>query len=95
MKETDFKSKKIVRTSAGLRDALFDVIESVRNGEVDATQAKAVAFLAKEICSTVHLEIEVAKLRTEYPADIKLTLPGTLRLGEPESVDETPKLRKV
>lgn len=77
--------KKIGRTSAGLRDALFDVIEKVKSGDIDAESAYAVAALADSICKTVHLEIAVAKLRTEYPSDIKLVIPGPLVLGEPDA----------
>lgn len=76
------KSKsKIERTSAGLRDALFDAIEKVRDGEMMAEDAKAISGLAAQVCSTVSLEIEVAKLRTEYPADAKLIVPSPLPLG--------------
>lgn len=76
--------KPIARTSAGLRDALFDAIEKVRDGDMVAEDAKAVAGLAAQICNTVQLEIQVAKLRTEYPADSKLVLPSALALGIPD-----------
>jgi hypothetical protein len=76
------KVGKILRTSAGLRESLFTTIEKVRDGEMDATQAKAIAILAQQICATVELEIMVAKLRTDYPSDTKLTIPGQLLLGD-------------
>lgn len=72
---------KIERTSAGLRDALFQAIEDLREGSIEAAEGKAIASLAKEICSTVQLEMQVAKLRTEYPADTKLVIPSPLKLG--------------
>lgn len=72
---------KIERTSAGLRDALFDAIEKVRDGDMAPEDAKAISGLASQICSTVNLEIAVAKLRTEYPADAKLIIPAPLPLG--------------
>jgi hypothetical protein len=75
------KPTKIERTSAGLRDALFDAIEKLRSGDIEAQDAKALAALSHQICATVSLEIEVAKLRTEYPADTKLSLPAALPLG--------------
>lgn len=84
------RPKAIQRTSAGLRDALFDAIEKVRDGELDSDQAKAIGNLAGQICNTVSLEIEVAKLRTEYPADTKLVLPAPLPLGEP-TIAEKPE----
>lgn len=77
-------NKKIGRTSAGLRDALFDAIEKVRDGDMMAEDAKAISGLAAQICNTVQLEISVAKLRTEYPADTKLLLPTALELGPAE-----------
>lgn len=76
--------RKIERTSAGLREALFDAIEKVRDGEMMAEDAKAISGLASQVCNTVDLEIQVAKLRTEYPADTKLVLPAALPLGPPE-----------
>jgi hypothetical protein len=76
--------KKIQRTSAGLRDALFDAMESLRDGDMDFNDARALASLAREICNSVQLEIEVAKLRTQYPADTKLIVPAPLPLGPPD-----------
>lgn len=72
---------KIERTSAGLRDALFSAIENLRDGDMDAETASAIAKMSREICQTVSLEIEVAKLRTQYPADAKLIVPAPLPLG--------------
>ncbi len=74
----------VKRTSAGLREALFDAIEKVRDGDMVAEDAKAIAALSNQICSTVSLEIQVAKLRSEYPADMKLVLPVPLSLGPSE-----------
>lgn len=76
--------RKIARTSAGLRDALFDAIEKVSVGDITPGDAHAMANLANQICKTVHLEIEVARLRTEYPADAKLIVPSPLQLGVAE-----------
>lgn len=75
---------KITRTSAGLRDALFDAIEKVKTGDITAGDAQAIALLSSSICKTVQLEIEIAKLRTQYPSDSKLTIPAPLTLGEPD-----------
>lgn len=49
----------IVRTSAGLRDAIFDEIDAIRNGTSNPTRANAVAKLATGIVETVRMEIEV------------------------------------
>lgn len=71
----------IPRTSAGLRDALFDAFEQLRAGNIEANDAKALAALSNQICATVSLEIEVAKLRNEYPSDAKNVVPTALQLG--------------
>ena len=49
------------RTSAGLRTALFDELDGLRKGTVNATRANAVAKLATTIVETVRMELDVAK----------------------------------
>ena len=77
---------KIERSSAGLREALFLAIEDLRAGNIEAADGKAIAAMAREICNTVALEIEVAKLRTEYPSDMKIAVPAPLPLGVAKEV---------
>jgi hypothetical protein len=84
-------TEAIGRTSAGLRDALFDALQRVRDGEMAPEDAKAFAGLSKEIVSTVKLEIDVAKLRNEFPADAKLIIPAPLNLGAPPTKEVTKK----
>ena len=60
------EEKKVVqapvqRTSAGLRDAIFDEIDAVRNGTSNPTRANAIAKLATGIVETVRMEIEVQR----------------------------------
>lgn len=76
--------KKIERTSAGLRDALFATMEQLRSGDIEAGDAKAMAIVAREIVHTVELEMAVAKLRLEYPADAKMLVPAPLKLVSEE-----------
>lgn len=60
----------IVRTSAGLRDAIFDEIDGIRNGSSNPTRANAVAKLAAGVVETVRMELEVQKhLRLHKPAE--------------------------
>jgi len=73
--------KKIERTSAGLRDALFNAMEQLREGDIEASDAKAMAALAREIVHSVQLEIEVQKLRAQYPSDTGIIAPMPLKLG--------------
>lgn len=51
----------ISRTSEGLRDAIFDEIDAVRNGVSNPTRANAVAKLASGIVETVRMELEVMR----------------------------------
>jgi hypothetical protein len=57
----------IQRTSAGLRDAIFDEIDSIRNGTSNPTRANAVAKLATGIVETVRMEIEVQRHLKAHP----------------------------
>lgn len=57
----------IARTSAGLRDAIFDEIDAVRNGTSNPTRANAVAKLATGIVETVRMEIEVQRHMRQQP----------------------------
>lgn len=60
----------IVRTSAGLRDAIFDEIDAIRSGTSNPTRANAVAKLATGIVETVRMELEVQRhLRNAIPTD--------------------------
>lgn len=62
------KSMPIARTSAGLRDAIFDELDSIRNGTSNPTRANAVAKLATGIVETVRMEIEVQRHLRQHPA---------------------------
>lgn len=61
MLKADVDQKPVTRTSAGLRDALFDAIDGIRAGRLDASKANATARLAAEIVNTARLEIEARK----------------------------------
>lgn len=52
---------KVNRTSAGLRDAIFDELDAIRDGTSNPTRANAVAKLAGSIVETVRMEVEVQK----------------------------------
>ncbi len=47
-----------VRTGEGLRDVLFDEIDSLRSGRGDRRRALAVANLAQQIINTVKVELD-------------------------------------
>lgn len=86
----DRTMKPVVRTSAGLRDALFDALDSLRNGEIEPQEAKATATVAAQIVNTVQLELDVHKMRREYPSDAKVMLPVPLDLGVAPRVEKKP-----
>lgn len=72
----------MVRTSAGLRDALFDELDRMRNGETNATNANAIARLADQVCNTVHMELEVHKHLTKIPeGKMSIEMPKPLSLS--------------
>lgn len=72
------------RTSAGLRDAIFDELDAIRNGTSNPTRANAVAKLAASIVETVRMEIEVQKHSERVPAKTppqSMQIDGRLALG--------------
>jgi hypothetical protein len=75
----------VSRSSAGLRDAIFDEIDAIRNGTGNPTRANAVAKLAAGIVETVRMELEVQRFaasaagKTPIPAGAGL--PRALALG--------------
>jgi len=89
--EEKSKDPKMKRTSVGLRDALFDEIDSLREGSSNPARARSLAMLANTALKSVEVEIEFHK----YVSDISkhnaagnigyLNLGGEpLKLGENE-----------
>lgn len=72
------------RTSAGLRNALFDELDGIRKGTSNATRANAVAKLCMTIVETVRVEIDAAKFAEKHkstPETATLASPVPLKLG--------------
>lgn len=59
-----YRVRPLGKTSVGLRDTLFEAMDALRRGEIEAYEARGMASLAHAICKTVQLEIEVEKLRS-------------------------------
>ncbi len=57
----------IKRTSAGLRDALFDEMDRMRQGKTSATNANAMAKLATTIVDSVQMEVAYRRFLNESP----------------------------
>jgi hypothetical protein len=74
------------RSSAGLRDAIFDEIDAIRNGTGNPTRANAVAKLAATVVETVRMELEVQRYANATASQVKTSetiegLPRPLALG--------------
>lgn len=71
-------TKTIIRTSLGLRDALFDEIDMLRDGTSTPQRATAISKISTQIVQTVRLELE----HQRYLAGIR-SEDGTLREIQP------------
>ena len=60
------KEETMDRTSAGLRNALFDEIDSLRDGTSNPARARSLAMLANTALKSVEVEIEFHK----YVSDV-------------------------
>lgn len=54
--------KAVERTTVGLRDAIFDEIDRLRNGTTTPQKASAVCKAANAIVATVKLELDYSRL---------------------------------
>ncbi len=72
---------KVARTTAGLRDALFDALDELRGPKPDVAKALATAKIAQAIIGSAKAELD---FRTRLNQDKQLDTDfkdGTLRLG--------------
>lgn len=82
-------SAPVIRTSAGLREAIFDEIDGIRAGNSNPTRANAVAKLATTVVETVRMELEVQRHLRNTPAaskdapELRAALSVPLALGSP------------
>ena len=66
--------KNVSRSVPGLRDAMFDVLDQLRRGEISQKVAKAQMETAKTICLTVvceRQELEVVQKQIEVQRQIE------------------------
>lgn len=76
---TEKEAVKVQRTSAGLRGALFDELDGLRDGSINATKANATAKIAGAIVDTVNMEMAAYKLlrgSSAKPLDSSSHLPS-------------------
>lgn len=70
------ENNKMKRTSGGLRNVLFDEIDSLRNGSSNPSRARSLAMLANVALKSVEVEIEFHK----YVSDIS-KYEGAAKIG--------------
>lgn len=54
-------NKQLVRNTVGLRDALFEEWEALRDGSSNPARARSIAMMANTILQSVQVEIEYHK----------------------------------
>lgn len=69
------------RTSSGLRNALFDEIDSLRNGESNPSRARSLSMLANTALKSVEVEIEFHKYVSDASKASGAAKIGYLDLG--------------
>lgn len=58
--------KNVVRTTRGVRDRLFDVLDGLRDGTITPQEAQASARVVQQIHNTTRLEIEAARFISQH-----------------------------
>lgn len=82
---------KIHRSSAGLKDALFEAIEALRAGDIEPSEAQQIGKLANQIVSVSKHELEVVKFQMSLPEDMDIP---ALNMGvsvEPSQLQALPR----
>lgn len=72
---------KNLRTTQGLRDALFDELDELRSDAANPEKSLAVANVAKQIINTAKVELEFHKFMAEQVAAGTPVTLGNLQLG--------------
>ena len=73
MRKNKFKlNKHYERTTEGLREMLFDQIEALNKGEIDHSQARAAANLARQIVESVRIQIQYQRVLNETAEPLNL-----------------------
>jgi hypothetical protein len=83
MKDETTLKPTVTRTSAGLRDAIFDELDAIRAGQSNPTRANAVAKLAGSIVETVRMEIDVQKHARSMSSKAQTHDVASFPLGSP------------
>lgn len=79
------------RTSAGLRDALFDEWEALRNGDSNPARARSIAMLANSVLQSVQTDIEYHKYVSDVRKGEAIAASGMIELGSDVRLGTNPK----
>jgi hypothetical protein len=72
----------VERSFVGMRDALFDVLDGVRNGTIDLKQVDGIAKISSQISKSVDVELKVRKLMQQTSPTAKTEdQPTVFKLG--------------
>lgn len=81
------KTNSLVRSTVGLRDALFEEWEALRSGESNPARARSIAMMANTILQSVNTEIEyhkyVSGTHTQEQKKVIQLDSTTIQLGKP------------
>ena len=82
---TDTLPVRVIRSSKGLVDALFDSIDRLNSGQVTPEAARALSHTAKTIVNVARLEMDYRKMAESNAAGLKsLTIDGAAEnVGNP------------
>jgi hypothetical protein len=72
---------RVVRTGEGLRNALFDEIDALRDGTGDRRRALTIVEIARQIIKIAWLEVELARQIPEGGDPLQLNAVPTINLG--------------
>jgi hypothetical protein len=72
-------SRRLPRTTLGLRDALFEALDELRGAQPDVAKALATAKLAQAITTCMKAELDLIDRMED--GDMGSFKPGTLTLG--------------
>ena len=86
--------KNLVRNTVGLRDALFEEWEALRDGSSNPARARSIAMMANTILQSVQVEIEYHKYVSDiskHPVNEKAIEFGTTQI----QLGDQPKEKKA
>ena len=81
-KAKEAKEAKMSRTSAGLRNVLFDEIDELRNGTSNPSRARSLSMLANTALKSVEVEVEFHKYVSDVSKHNGSSKIGMLELGK-------------